>query len=354
MNDLLEHGASVTTRNKKGQTPLHTAAVVGKLEMVQLLMLKGAVIDAMDDNGWTPLYDAVYFDRAAAAVALLAAGANVNLRSDEQAERSPLHVASGKAGVSVLRALIEHGADINAVDVYQDTALHRAALGNGAEAIDFLVKAGSNISARNEFGCVPLHCAGQGKNVEALRCLLGHGADVNVLTVDAHGADANAPRTDNRSVLYVAALTAGKTGSAEFVDLLLRSGADETITDRHNRRPLDVLGNQALGPFNLRDVDAVLTRVYNLLKKAPADRAWRRRGYLAMCRAHPVRLKPRQEISSSCASVAPRTRHRASCDDTAVEGGASDEKVGDDWASVMARVLELQEEGIFRTIVGYL
>ncbi len=32
-------------------------------------------------------------------------------------------------------------------------------------------------------------------------------------------------------------------------------------------------------------------RVRNLLARAPADRAWRRRGLMVLCRAHPDRLR---------------------------------------------------------------
>ncbi|CAN0539062.1 unnamed protein product, partial [Ectocarpus sp. 8 AP-2014] len=38
-------------------------------------------------------------------------------------------------------------------------------------------------------------------------------------------------------------------------------------------------------------------RVQQLLANAPADRAWRRRGLLVLCRAHPGRAQWRQQVS---------------------------------------------------------
>ena len=39
-------------------------------------------------------------------------------------------------------------------------------------------------------------------------------------------------------------------------------------------------------------------RVRELLANAPADRAWRRRGYLVLCRAHPDRVQQNQVMIS--------------------------------------------------------
>lgn len=51
-----------------------------------------------------------------------------------------------------MRALIDHGTDVNVADRDGDTALHIAAGTNSPEAIDFFVEAGANVNARNRFG----------------------------------------------------------------------------------------------------------------------------------------------------------------------------------------------------------
>ena len=105
-----------------------------------------------------------------------------------------------------------------------------------------------------------------------------------------------------------------------------------------------------------------MKRVRKLLANAPADRVWRRRGYFVLCCAHPNRVQqPRvcgsehvvryiQRISSEIVLA------RADTSDCKGSIGCClvDEKAGDDWTGVLWKVLGLQEDDIFRTIVGYL
>ena len=100
-------------------------------------------------------------------------------------------------------------------------------------------------------------------------------------------------------------------------------------------------------------------RVRKLLTNAPVDRVWRRRGYLVLCRYHPDRMKPSQETSKHCHSGVARRNTRSAnklARKTRVAGGSTVDvsTTGGDWAGVVWNVLGLQEEGIFRTIVGYL
>lgn len=92
--------------------------------------------------------------------------------------------------------------------------------------------------------------------------------------------------------------------------LLLRSGADETIADNFGATAASEVG--AFGcDFDLDDfedyesyveyqeeVDEDIQAIRRLLARAPAERAWRRRGYLVLCRTRPDRLQQWGESSS--------------------------------------------------------
>lgn len=54
VNLLLRHGASVTTTDNAGMTPLHWAAVKGSKVCVSHLIEAGAEIDAKEESGKTP------------------------------------------------------------------------------------------------------------------------------------------------------------------------------------------------------------------------------------------------------------------------------------------------------------
>ena len=353
VSDLLKHGASFAAKDTNGCTPLHFAARTGKTHIVRGLMLKGADKNAMNNQEWTPLFSAVYHGQTDAARTLLAGGADVSLRCGAL-KGSAVHMAAELGHVEILRVTIEHGADVNATDANHCTALHGAASENKVGAIDVLVEAGGNIEVRSRHGMKPLHSAAGQLSTDALVALLKHGADVNAKSLNL------------LSPLMVAATKAGTQGAAEVVDLLLRSGADESIADEDGNVAADVMGRAVEEEHRVaEDVE----RVRKLLANAPTDRAWRRRGYLVLCRAHPDRVQLRQEISTHV-GVAPRTRSgkkmtriaaaaaaaAAAAGDGGSAGGgsAADGTNGAGWAGVAGWVVRLEEEGIFRTIVGYL
>lgn len=70
VNGLLEDGAPINSKNECGSSPLHVAAQVGNVEMVELLLLNEANKDALDAEKWTPLYLATHFGRVAASLAV--------------------------------------------------------------------------------------------------------------------------------------------------------------------------------------------------------------------------------------------------------------------------------------------
>ena len=80
--------------------------------------------------------------------------------------------------VEILRAVIERGADLDAVDNSLHTALHFGAFTNNAEVIHELVDTGANIEARDRHGRTPLHYAALGLSREALLSRLKHGAQL--------------------------------------------------------------------------------------------------------------------------------------------------------------------------------
>ncbi|CAN0487673.1 unnamed protein product [Ectocarpus sp. 12 AP-2014] len=101
-------------------------------------------------------------------------------------------------------------------------------------------------------------------------------------------------------------------------------------------------------------------KLLQLLPCAPQDRAWRRRGMLVLCRVHPERLGLRQSTSHVRESTVPRvTRSRTKLVEReqvaggSGEGATADGRTAREWSNMAYRVIGL-DEGIFRTIVGYL
>ena len=62
MSKLLEYGAVVNASNGEQQVPLHSAARVGDLKTVELLVEKNAKLNALDSLQRTPIYLAAMGD----------------------------------------------------------------------------------------------------------------------------------------------------------------------------------------------------------------------------------------------------------------------------------------------------
>ena len=79
---------------------------------------------------------------------LLAMGANVNFRNDYGA--TPLIEASLRGYESMVRTLLDHGADVGTADtVFGATALNFAALSGQTEVVALLLKWGADVNAKD-------------------------------------------------------------------------------------------------------------------------------------------------------------------------------------------------------------
>ncbi len=130
---LVENGAEVSARNRRGAQAIHYAADAGRWEptaqgrMIEYLLSAGADANAVDKNGVAPLHRAVRTRSLAAVRALSDGGADVRLRNG--AGSTPLHLAVHNTGASgsgseraraqqtgIIRLLLERGARVSDQD----------------------------------------------------------------------------------------------------------------------------------------------------------------------------------------------------------------------------------------------
>jgi ankyrin repeat protein len=144
-----------------------------QLDMVRLLIAKGADIDAGNDAGCTALHLAASSTNHALVELLIQLGANVKAVGHDGS--SVLHLAievmpletmnflamqrlsSGNVKSSIVYTLLETGADINAEREDGRTALHLAAAGNEENVVQILLSTGACASVRDNRGKSPLH-----------------------------------------------------------------------------------------------------------------------------------------------------------------------------------------------------
>ena len=374
-----------------GCSPLHLAALNGHVRCLSQLLLAGADKNAVDGEGETPLEAAVGHNQVAATEKLLTAGADFNLRRNNidflgdqviEVRYASLGIASclSRAAllghVDVLKVLLQHGmkaCGYRSVGDNNATALHFAAGMEGpadnSHVVHALCEAGADPEAvltAAADGLTPLQVAALRRiaSVGTIRALLDRGANVNVRD------------PSEQTPLH---MTCSRS-SADAVEVLLLWGADETLVDGSGGTPADVVGDwdpdceedellyQEDSEFDARIQQRVVDneRIRRMLATAPADRSWRRRGWLVMCRSRQVRL----QLSDDCetgngAGVVGRQGSAGSSSKVAKTGGTGGEGRGEgekdagyrpevDFGRLVGRLVGMETENTFRLVLGFL
>ena len=115
----LEAGADPTVRTDNGKSPLHSAASLGRVDVVEVLPAAGANVVARDTFGWTPVFEAVSTGKVEAVEALFAAGADPTARTNSGL--TLLHLAVLVDNVAIVETLLDAGADPFAEDSRGET-----------------------------------------------------------------------------------------------------------------------------------------------------------------------------------------------------------------------------------------
>ncbi|XP_062380091.1 ankyrin repeat and SOCS box protein 12b [Sardina pilchardus] len=92
-------------------TPLRTAAALGHLRCLEVLLTHGAEVDSLDVKAQTPLFTAVSGKHLDCVTALLKAGADPN--GSQYNNCSPVLTAAREGDVDILRELLDAGAEVD-------------------------------------------------------------------------------------------------------------------------------------------------------------------------------------------------------------------------------------------------
>ena len=243
--------------------------MAGSLEVMRLLLVRGADPARANDKGWTPLHQAAYGNRVRAARLLLEAGAPVDrsghgeggtplvaalfwghrevaeLLAEHGTPPGNLRVAAGLGRLEAIAALAPGGGRVTAeagagrgfyrphsgFPIWQagdaaqevlDEALAWAARSDRVEALSELVARGSAVDADVYRGTALAWAAACGR-VAAIERLLALGAEV-----DRRGTFGGPDHGEGVTALHLVA----QAGEAAAARALLAAGADPTLEDR--------------------------------------------------------------------------------------------------------------------------
>ena len=185
---FVDGGININARSDSdGRTVLINAAARGDLNVVKLLLERGADVNVADNRGYTALHHAIEARYDDVSELLL-----------NQPKLDPN--ARGLNGVTTLMSyvwrerkdavqkLLDRGADVNAQDYDGDSALHGAAQNGNIEIMDLLVAKGANLNLKNKVGGTALMWAAVYGHEEAARRLLERGADPSLKDADGKTA----------------------------------------------------------------------------------------------------------------------------------------------------------------------
>jgi ankyrin repeat protein len=169
---LVELGADLRSPNH-GRTPLQQAACLKDPEITEILLANGADISGTTRGGQTPLHFAIACGFERTAEVLLRGGIGINVRNDDG--RTPLMLASEtppkaedpaleSVPTTMVKMLIDHGADIHATDHQCCNALHLVMQSQSADIriIKLLLQSGIDANLPDSQGYTPLHYFSKG------------------------------------------------------------------------------------------------------------------------------------------------------------------------------------------------
>lgn len=184
---LITKGADVNAKNNRGNTPLSLAIKRTRIQVVKLLIDKGAqmsdeqVINAKSFKDITLLHLAVANDWKDVVQVLLNHGAKVNVKTRHGFDGyTPLEMGLReeigsylyaeipspfkKDKQNLVKLLLTKGAfnknDINTLDLYGSTPLHRAVEMGWKDVVELLIAKGADVNAKDSQGYTPLYYAG--------------------------------------------------------------------------------------------------------------------------------------------------------------------------------------------------
>uniref|UniRef100_A0A3Q2ZKB9 Ankyrin repeat domain 52 n=1 Tax=Hippocampus comes TaxID=109280 RepID=A0A3Q2ZKB9_HIPCM len=251
---LLSHREDVNSLDHEQSTPLHAAAYLGDIHIMELLITAGASINAKDQGLLTPLHRAAASKNERAVELLLKHSAEINTR--DKFWHTPLHMAAANWATGCAQSLIPHVCSLDVYDRSGRTPLHHAAHSGHGEMVNLLLSKGANASGKDKKERQPIHWAAYlGKKVSfpprpspalqtdepntfgntALHMACDTGQETVAYELINCGANINQPNHHGITPLHLAAAS---SSGVLCVELLLNNGADVNMQSKKGKSPL--------------------------------------------------------------------------------------------------------------------
>ena len=153
---LIDRGADINAKNKRGATPLYFA--VKDIELTQYLIANGASVNVSAYGGYTPIMQAALSGNIALADLLTKNGAELNSKGQRGTILHYLITSKKEGSEEMLKYLFERGANFQEFS-YGNTELHLAVLQGTNEMVKTLLELGIDVNIENDYGRTALYYA---------------------------------------------------------------------------------------------------------------------------------------------------------------------------------------------------
>lgn len=172
---LLQRGAKVNQLRGNGCTALHYAASNGEIEVVKELLSRPEIDSHVNTPiSGTPLHEAAIADNFEILKLLLQTGSDVEAASEDEGY-TVLHSAARFGSVGIVKYLLSHTESaINRHTKHHGSALHLAVIGGHAEIVKVLLRNNIDANAIDSEGCTALHRGVEKADAAIVEQLLEH------------------------------------------------------------------------------------------------------------------------------------------------------------------------------------
>lgn len=215
---LVSQKQSVNRTTSWGDTALHRAAVCENVGILELLLSNGADINAKDHAGntslhltsipWSSFFSSDY----------------PGLRGPQTWSRKEQKVKWFYMSLKVAYSLLDHGADVNAVNLQGRTALHLSISKGQTSLTRLLLARGADVTLKDQYGAAPLTLAVKSNHKATAQMLLEH----------------NLQRQVQCGILDDALWVAALKGNISLLEVLFAKSSEQPLPDPGGKNLLHI------------------------------------------------------------------------------------------------------------------